>query len=221
MESGRHISKARAMLFASCAVLVLMLCLGAPVGLSLFMHEPGATTDRPKFTDWLQAWGSVGGIGAGLLAAGAAGWLLLVEIRNARTTEYRYQAERAEAALAAPRAVLVTRVHSGVVDEPVGPDFDVERLTVAVSNFGPHPVRRIIVTVRLDDRRATFPVIGTVAPNATEQTQITHSEGAEVGDQVGEIVIRFLDLVGQEWERVDGGEPQHPVVPLPPPYPVR
>ncbi|MGW4501473.1 hypothetical protein ACWENR_23010 [Micromonospora sp. NPDC004336] len=76
---------------ASAAALVLSLA-----AISAATYDPAPGQERPKITDWMQAWGSVGGVVAGLAAAAAATALLMHE--RAAAKEARQQlAEEKEA----------------------------------------------------------------------------------------------------------------------------
>ncbi|MEU2988880.1 hypothetical protein ABZ647_31320 [Micromonospora aurantiaca] len=52
--------------------------------------------EEPKVTDWMQAWGSILGVVAGVGAAIAAGWLLLHEREQARLAQAAQQRESDE-----------------------------------------------------------------------------------------------------------------------------
>ena len=56
-------------------------------------NAPDAGPDRPKVTDWMQAWGSIGGVLAGLAAASAAALLLRFERRRASEAEHERATE--------------------------------------------------------------------------------------------------------------------------------
>ena len=72
------------------------------LGLLVFMfvfstrYQAPAGQEDPKITDWMQAWGSLLGVFAGLGAALAASWLLLHERKQARIAQAAQQRESEE-----------------------------------------------------------------------------------------------------------------------------
>ncbi|MBQ0982243.1 hypothetical protein, partial [Micromonospora sp. M61] len=103
--------------------------------------------DQPKVTDWMQGWGSVFGVVAGLAAAGAAAFLLLHERQRAAASERQIAEERADAVLNVPRAVVAApaqfKINGGGDDKHLG------EVVAAVHNYGSNPIRNVAVVVTL------------------------------------------------------------------------
>ncbi len=69
-----------------CALAALVPCLVLPHVISL-TYDAHSPADRPNVADWMQAWGNLAAVGAGLLAALAARSLLRHEIATTRRNE--------------------------------------------------------------------------------------------------------------------------------------
>ncbi|WFE27640.1 hypothetical protein O7623_00050 [Solwaraspora sp. WMMD791] len=111
-------------------------------------YQPPPGQEAPKVTDWMQAWGSIGGILAGLLAAGAAAALLMHERQQARLAQQQLAQERAEADVRAAQLVVVFRSTFAFTNGPA-----IHYINATVQNFSATPIHNVIVVTTTPDGR--------------------------------------------------------------------
>ncbi len=222
---------------AACAAVAVIACL---LVLGLTYRGPA---ERPKITDWMQGWASIAGGVGGVVAAVFTGALLLFEIRRARQAEEdarqaraeaaaeraqaaadraRVDAARAEALVLPARAVLLGS--PGVSGQPsLGL---ISEIALPVHNFGSGPIRQVRITISstADEGLLELKPIEVLGPGATQTasqrwTPQTRASGVITNTGVS-IAVRFIDLNGRSWERINNGEPRR-VDEQPEPQPLR
>ncbi|MGN9915753.1 hypothetical protein [Micromonospora palomenae] len=169
-----------------------------------YQAPPGE--EQPKVTDWMQAWGSILGVFAGLAAAVAATALLLHERKQARQARDELAAERAEAALAVVRAVIIGRTTYSRIDPP-----SVTMISVKVHNYGPAPVRRVTVVVAPAGQgtEILMPPLELLPPGGAEFDLKVTIRGQIQRDPARETVkVYFHDVTGVGWQKGKDGEPE-------------
>lgn len=215
-----------------CSIAALPLALAA---ISAARYHPPAGTEPPKITDWMQAWGSFGGVIAGLLAAGAATALLLHEREQTRQARAELQEERSAAELDAARDVLILNAQLFLYQDR----FSGCRLFIA--NHGPRGIRRVTAVVKppiADAELVSEPLIIIravdevhvdlhLAPPLTvpELTHIDFAAGVGENEQSAEVhnaitratevTLFFYDAGNQGWRLPMGGEPERWRAPFP------
>ncbi|MEV1331506.1 hypothetical protein AB0J20_18235 [Micromonospora costi] len=185
-------------------------------------YRTPAGAEKPNAADWMQAWGSVFGVLAGLAAAGAAAFLLLHEMQRADKAERQLTEERAEAALNAPRAVAVSRALLGVRGEHR--EF-IHHVVLNVHNYGAHPIRNVIPVVPVPEdpeRQMILPPISLLGPGEKHRFERDyHGSGMPVlarwvdGERPVPSAVCFIDHTNQAWERTSEGEVRRTTVPYP------
>ncbi|KAB1922510.1 hypothetical protein F8280_18820 [Micromonospora noduli] len=128
-----------ALLGALTGVAALVLSLAA---ISAATHSP-VGPERPKVTDWMQAWGSVLGVVAGLAAAGAATALLLHERKAADEARRQLAEERAANSQKESKASI--EVRSEQYRKIRGDRVD-EQQRFVIKNHGPAEAQSVAVT---------------------------------------------------------------------------
>lgn len=161
-------------------------------------------------TDWMQAWGSLAGVFAGLAAAGAAAALLLHERKRASAAESQLAEERAEAKLAVPRSMVVTSAHFG----SVGPAeaMHVYGFDLHLHNFGGLPIRNVALIVALpaDLGYLLLPRLTVIGPAGVERISRRLRQGPRLPEapipMICHVTACYLDHSGQAWQVTsDGG----------------
>lgn len=179
--------------------------------------------EQPKVTDWMQGWGSIAGVVAGLAAAGAAAWLLMHERQEAQRARAELAAERADAELVGPRLVVATDPVLYMYDET-----SAHEVAVTVRNFGPMPILRVFVVVSLfpgaEEMRP--PPANVIPPLSGERRFVAGFEDDPIklphSDQVlisqsAKVVLYFTDAAGQGWRKTKNGQPEKVRFAVPPP----
>ncbi|MEU4161288.1 hypothetical protein [Actinoplanes sp. NPDC026670] len=205
------------------ALLSVTAMLLGPIAIAM-AYRPTRGADQPNAPDWMEAWGALYGLVAASLAAIAAAAVYMQGKQAARVAEDRWRAERDEADLVGPRAVLAERV---------GPSMTGNRLDevfVRVRNYSTQPIRRVSsLTIFNPDEHgfgAQHPVIG---PNeeallvfrgrpAKPSILSSGPHGAWDFDDESKlwtVELRFLDASGQAWKRVNNNEPTKVKSPFP------
>lgn len=217
---------ALAAIIASGAALILAFAAIAVWISTTYDPPPGA--NRPNLADWLQAWGSMAAVLAGLGAVIATVLLLRHEIRATRLAHVQAARERAEAALdrqrvdderrdaekAQARTIVVSEViyHSGGSDTLV-------RILARIENCGTGPI--LNTQVWAVDRSAVEPLepfmlenCGVLGPGGQYPLDAAVSPPipqffAAGGRRRRQLVleIRFVDMYGRRWSRLDNGQP--------------
>ncbi|PGH46017.1 hypothetical protein COO58_17565 [Micromonospora sp. WMMA1996] len=217
-----------------CGVASLPLALAA---ISTARYHPPAGAEPPKITDWMQAWGSFGGVIAGLLAAGAATALLLHEREQTRQARAELQEERDAAALDDARDVLLLHFHLFLYQD----GFTGCRLNIA--NHGPRGIRRVTAVVRppigdvelvsepltiiraddevLLDLRLVEKVIVAELTGIDPPGRVTESQEVNaVHDAITratDVTLYFYDSSNRGWRLPKDGEPERWREPFPTP----
>ncbi|WP_433357934.1 hypothetical protein ACQPYV_12755 [Micromonospora saelicesensis] len=185
-------------------------------------NAPRSGPDRPKVTDWMQAWGSIAGVFAGLAAAGAATALLLFERRQAREARAELAAQRAESDLTGARLVVATSPEIFMY----GPAY-VSDVAVTVHNFGPAPILRVFVVIKLfPGADELLPAPANVIPPLsgearfavgleTDPMKVPHSDELLLGESA-EVTLYFTDATGQGWRKGKVGQPEKVRIAVPP-----
>ncbi|MBQ1061374.1 hypothetical protein [Micromonospora sp. C41] len=193
-------------------------------------YHPPSGQEPPKVTDWMQGWSSVVGVIAGLGAAILTAGLLLHEVRQAaiarrEAVEARAEATRERAEAAADRA----RIEQERLDAMKAParavftsglgfsgrvDFGyLSNLNVTVSNYGPGHIHRVAVKVVSARDEASLNLIQVIGPGgqAASASKHFHPDALLPGIAAKDgtrIEVRFIDVNGRSWIRVDNGEPE-------------
>lgn len=211
----RTIAAAGAVIVSATAVILAL------AAVSAVAHNPPPGQEVPKITDWMQAWGSVGGVAAGLLAAAAAALLLMHERRKAAEAERQLAEERAEAALNAPRAVVTTPARFGTH----GHNHEyINSIGTTVQNYGADPIRNVTVIVTLPDdgRRLVVAHYDLLPPGEAATVSVTlRSAPIEVAGPWmprggrAPVTVCFIDRNNQAWERTSDGDVSRTTVPYP------
>ncbi|MGW5557605.1 hypothetical protein ACWER9_10325 [Micromonospora sp. NPDC003944] len=173
-------------------------------------NAPESGPERPKVTDWMQAWGSIAGVFAGLAAAGAATALLLHERGEARQARAELASERAEAALIAPRAVIVTAARFGTVNGKI------HNAACTVHNYGSGLIRWANAHIQLPGGQVLIlPPAELIPPGQHQIFSESYQTPIEVSAEswspeggLAPVTLRFIDSAGQRWEKTDDGQPQ-------------
>ncbi|MDG4784010.1 hypothetical protein O7614_30600 [Micromonospora sp. WMMD961] len=185
------------------------------------IYRAPAAEEQPKVTDWMQAWGSILGVVAGLAAAGAAAALFLHERRRSEQAERQLIEEREEAALNAPRAVVATPARFGTF----GGDSDahISEVVLTVHNYGSNPIRNlaVIVTLPKDGRHLILPHHEGLGPGDKHDFRQRYQAGLRVPGPWSPIMGRapvtvcFIDHTNQAWQRTSDGGVERTSVPYP------
>lgn len=172
-------------------------------------YHAAAGEEQPKVTDWMQAWGSVLGVLTGLTAALAATWLLRHERQQAREARTELAAERAEAALALARTVIVSAARFTIVNGLVS------NVIATVHNDSAGPIRQVQLHVDLPGQRLPLPPISAIPRGVVQESRRKFSPPVELGGDgwspVGgraPVTAVFVDFTGQRWCKTDEGEPE-------------
>lgn len=193
-------------------------------------YTPPPSQEPPKVTDWMQGWGNIVGVAAGILAALFTGLLLLHERRQAKVAqvdaaEARRDAKRERAEAAADRArVEADRVealklparavvHGSKVSISGQPSLGlIAQINVSVFNFGSGPVRRLEVSItsREGDETIDLDPIDVFGPGheVARRSFSPHQRESPFIVKAHDIRLRFIDVNGRSWVRVNNGEPE-------------
>jgi hypothetical protein len=221
---------------------VSMVCLA--MWLSL-IYEPPTPADRPKVTDWMQAWGSLGGFLAAVGAAGFTGWLLRHELGSARRSEERARLDRRTEAERSRRALaeLVTyhlenggdsggaRTPADWADESdhwravVGTVPPVVLGTLVVINNGTNCIYKMIASVPGVAEPLNLRGIGVIPPGVARVAfAMDHimDRGSTAGRDAADFAnnklvpwIQFEDNAGVSWKRGNDGSLTEVANPVP------
>ncbi|MBC9005078.1 hypothetical protein [Micromonospora aurantiaca (nom. illeg.)] len=178
--------------------------------------------EQPKVTDWMQAWGSIFGVVAGLGAAGAAAALFVHEQRRSEKAERQLAEERADAALSVPRSVTLTPAGFGGHGH-VGNQF-ISNAAIGIYNHGENAIRDVVIIAALPDDGpqillATIPFIG-----PRQEHRIREDVRPPVAVPPGPwqlptipatITVCFVDHTNQAWQKTSNGEISRTTVPYP------
>ncbi|MFI7279906.1 hypothetical protein ACIBOV_06535 [Micromonospora chersina] len=191
---------------ASLLLLALIL-LAAAVSAA---YRPPAGQDPPKVTDWMQAWGSVYGVLAGLAAAGAATALLMFERGQAREARAQLDAERAKAELSAARALVVVPARFSTVGHD-GREY-IHDARVDLYNYGPTPMRHLVVVFMLpeDGQEIAIRALDLLMPGQQRQIEHHFDKGLQVSGSwklTGRPAARcyFMDANNKAWCMTSSG----------------
>ncbi|WFE44264.1 hypothetical protein [Verrucosispora sp. WMMD1129] len=184
-------------------------------------NAPDSGPERPKVTDWMQAWGSIGGVIAGLAAAGAATMLLLHERQRAAEAERLLAEERHEARLDVPRSLVVSRARFSTYGQ--GGDY-INGVVVNLNNFGATPLRNVALVVELpeDGRYLILRPIPLIAPGEAVPVRQDYKGAVHVpGPWVprtgtAPVTACFIDHTNTAWEKTSDGEISRTTLPYPP-----
>ncbi|GLI02935.1 hypothetical protein [Phytohabitans aurantiacus] len=217
--------------FVAAAVIAVPLAILARTAAN---YKPPESVDPPTLADWMQAWGTVAAVVAGLLAAVFTAGLLIHEMREAdrarrdasreradaerdrRVAQYdrdlarkeRHDTEKAQA-----RAVIVDNT------EISADNGEIRRVRGRVHNFSSGPILslevRLVGTGMLRDLDVPMGVVGTLEPAGersldTAVTTAAPTRGLDdhaVKDLVT-VEIRFMDSDGRRWIRRGNGQPE-------------
>ncbi|MEU1249647.1 hypothetical protein [Micromonospora arida] len=177
------------------------------------MARSSQREEQPKVTDWMQAWGSVAAVFAGVAAAVAAGWLLLHERQEAQRARAELAAERAEAELTTPRAIVITDPMV-IIDREYA---EFKRMNFKVINYGPAAIRRVVAMAVLPPGKPEiyFEVTDFIAPAGGEHVfeqsyryPLRLSEPDLVTSSTVQIALFFIDSSGQAWRKPKDGQPE-------------
>ncbi|MGC4864756.1 hypothetical protein ACLQ3B_04880 [Micromonospora sp. DT53] len=206
---------------AALFLLATVLCIAAWA----VANAPQAGPDQLKATDWMQAWGSIAGVAAGLAAAVAATALLMHERRAAeearrqladanRAQEESRARSVATAGLDYPRGSLVENIDRSVVK--------LSKVALHVHNFGPDPIHSIVVTVTLPGGQ-TAEHNGTemIGPKDHQSVVITvepphlcTGDNPDFEIKMCHVTVSFTDSSGIRWNRTNNGAPERETRPL-------
>lgn len=204
----------------SVALLVLALAFIA-AAISMAYQAP-AGEEQPKVTDWMQAWGSVLGVFAGLAAAGAATALLIHERQRAEAAERQLAEGRAENALSVPRAIVVLPALFGGGVTPSG-EQHIYEVALAVYNHGSTGVRNIAFIVALPEGgpRLLLPRTAMIGPGGRGQIKersgkpVRYPGSSNIGALKATVTACFIDHMNQAWQITSDGEVARTTVPYP------
>lgn len=201
---------------ASCIIAALVLLIAAWAT----SYSPNSGAEKPKVTDWIQAWGSVGGVVAGLAAATAAALLLAFERDRATQAERQLAEERAEAAFNVARAVTVTGAGLGGYGVDVDPH--VNSASFKIHNYGISPVRNVVAVVTLPTGElsvaASFDIIGPGDYQAVSKAfpeAVRMPSAWKFHKEKAPVTVCFTDFNDQAWQRTNAGEVRKIAVPYP------
>ncbi|WP_406077691.1 hypothetical protein [Micromonospora sp. NBC_00858] len=173
-------------------------------------NAPRSGPERPKVTDWMQAWGSIAGVFAGLAAAGAAGALLIHERQQAREAREQLAEDRRSADESRARQVITAGLRFDTVDG---------HLTCAymdIYNFGKEPIHSVVATVLLPrHREVAAGGVEFVPPGERITVTIPFNPPQpclgpfpEMEQQLSKALISFIDSSGWYWERINNERPK-------------
>ncbi|MGK5674086.1 hypothetical protein ACSNOB_14730 [Micromonospora sp. URMC 106] len=202
---------------AACTVVAIIFSIAAWA----VANSPSSGPDRPKVTDWIQAWGSVGGVIAGLLAATAAGLLFRFEQRRAEKAERQIVEERAEAALNVARAVVVSGASFGGYGVNVDPHLN--SVSLSIRNYSSHPIRNVTIVVTLPTgfHHVIQPPYDVIGPGEGHTVDKRYSVGIQAPDdykfhqEKALVTVCFIDNTNQAWQRTSSGGVERTTVPYP------
>jgi hypothetical protein len=146
--------------------------------------------ERPQVTDWMQAWSSIGALVAGTAAAIFTAGLLLHEMRQAREAragelEARADAARERELAAADRARIeqdrlnalkapARNVMAGGIGASGQPSLGyMTDVSVGVNNYGPTPIRDVVVTLVSANECLTLAPIAAIRGEGVESARRT------------------------------------------------
>jgi len=192
-------------------------------------YTPPAGHERPKITDWMQAWGSVAAVMAGLLAALAAAALLQHELTEARAARDAASAERAEAEqeraahrTANARAVATRRPRIEIKKDDEGPDYVmVKSFRIKVVNFGATPITKVEMLVSGDGEDFFPEGPSEVSPgdNGAEFVEVfdvpERYSRTILARQNLSVRLWFTDSQQLRWMIKDNGAPTEQILPNP------
>ncbi|MFY1696086.1 hypothetical protein [Solwaraspora sp. WMMA2101] len=198
---------------AVCGLASIVLCM---FSVSMW-YRPPAGQEAPKVTDWMQAWGGIGGILAGFAAAGAAAWLVHFERQEARAARDELAADREARALAAARSVAGSKAQ--LFHEPGRPNV-VYWYDFSVNNGGTTTILEVRVVVIAPGIEAgiagSAPLIaagGEYRPKPPSWFAARQRKGVQ--SRWGDVDIYFRDPENRAWLVRGAGEVQR----CPYPYP--
>ncbi|MCG5470922.1 hypothetical protein LADH09A_004894 [Micromonospora sp. LAH09] len=204
----------------SVALIVLALALFA-AAISAAYRAP-SDEEQPKVTDWMQAWGSIAGVVAGLAAAGAATALLLHEWRRAEVAERQLAEERAESALSVPRAIVVLPALLSGGASPSG-EQHIYEVETAIYNHGSTGVRNVAFIVSLPEGgpRLLLPRVAMIGPGGRGQIKeksgkpVPYPGPSKIGTLEATVTVCFIDHTNQAWQIASDGEVSRTTEPYP------
>lgn len=186
-----------------------------------FRYQPPPGEDRPKITDWMQAWGTIGGVVAGSLAA----LILWFEWARAQRENKRRHAEHLTWYLRERRQAdteLRTPADAGEHTHDPPPDWVTEAVLVVINSSDSCIYQ---VTVSIPEFRNYSSVgiqylaergLGTVPPGQTAFVMPMRgyrSPGSTAARHVSELpsnrpveYVQFRDPAGPWWRRSNKGE---------------
>ncbi|MEV0811203.1 hypothetical protein [Micromonospora sp. NPDC050200] len=200
------------------SVTLFMLAVALTTAAISVAYRTPAGQEQPKVTDWMQAWGSVFGVFAGLAAAVAAAALLVFERRQADEARRQLAEERRTGEESRARTVITADVrfpHGGFAISSGGATR-FSRVQLSVLNFGTDPIHWVVVEVVLPGSR-TVEHNGTefIAPGQREVVVILLDPSyTSIGDnpdldaKLCEVIVTFTDSSGIRWSRRNNGIPQ-------------
>jgi hypothetical protein len=205
-------------------------CVGLAFTFSL-TYRPPRPVDSPKVTDWMQGWGSLAGVIAALLAAGAAGALLRHEIAASRRAEDQARIDRLaeqEKLRRAPAEAITYYLESGssnkgAVRTPVDwaegnesiPKGAYESGALVIHNNSTSCIYRVIASAPDLPKGLDLRGIGVIPPGITRIVlPMKHmmdggsTAGRHMGDYANNTLIpwiQFRDSAGTSWRRTNHG----------------
>ncbi|MCZ7373282.1 hypothetical protein [Micromonospora sp. WMMC250] len=203
-RSLNRYAAAAAIVLSSAAV---MISLVAMVAVTATYTAP-SDREQPKITDWMQAWGSIAAVFAGLLAAAAAGAVLRQERKRNEEARLQRIEDRQEAGLAEASAVIYSRLL-----------FDrggrgLSGVQLDVQNFGQRAVIDLDVVIMLRDGRELVLDRVPVVPPGGVSVKVEDRRLAEdppipfaLEDGTAKALLHFADLEGTRWKRYGKGKP--------------
>ncbi|NYF57878.1 hypothetical protein [Micromonospora purpureochromogenes] len=202
---------------ASASALILSLA-----AVSAATYDAPSGQDGPMITDWMQAWGSVGGVVAGLAAAGAAAFLLLHERERAAAAERQLAEERAEHALNVPRAVVVTPARFGGGSNGLG-EQHINQVVLTVHNYSSTVIRNVAIIVALPDGgpRLLLPRPTMIGPgenwpvNQNSGKPVRSPSPSDISTWKATVTVCFIDYTNQAWQITSDGEVSRTTAPYP------
>ncbi|RAO61191.1 hypothetical protein [Micromonospora saelicesensis] len=215
------------------SVALLLLALGLTMAYISVTYRAPVGAEQPKITDWMQAWGSVLGVFAGLIAGGAAALLLMFERRQASLARAEADAARAEADLAAVRAVLVADPRLSIANGAI------TGARVEVGNYGGRAIRRIVIVIQLlpQSPELVGGPLNYLAPGGVHEFDFRlrpyaalpgwedgpaydhpNRRAVEAARLAAKVTIYFYDAAGQGWRLTNDGQPEKWHQPFPSRY---
>ncbi|TQJ26152.1 hypothetical protein FBZ33_6538 [Micromonospora sp. A202] len=201
------------------SVALLLLALGLAMAYTSVIYQAPSGEEQPKVTDWMQAWGSVAGVFAGLAAAVAATALLMFERRQAQEARRQLAEERRSQEESRARAVASGGLHcpSGTLKLDANTaEVKITHVDLLVHNFGPDPIHWVVVAVALPNGRIVEHN-GTelIGPQQTEAVRIpvNPSHACTTTDanfelKLCDVTVTFTDSSGIQWNRTNNGAPE-------------